>query len=332
MKKITKDQANKLLESIKVLEGMWVPGDEWDDEGNRRNPRTGRGYDGGYRRRYNTYRAPAPVAPTTPAAPGSTDDKALRIATAIAKKKGLASPDQGLIDWVKKQIAAGKFTEADTPEQRAARKAAIDKALDAVDKQAAYSMGKMSPEEKAAYEKDRNERNAKALADREKASQERKARELAQQEKWKKQHEAKKNMDAFLSKHFPQELQKINNEAESAAVYGETIPYVEVPALTGDETQDKAIAQKYIQDWHTAAGSRQRRPWGLGTESVNSLLEETSKLLEETKKKGKKFTQKGHDIAMNVKKSEKEAGKSDEEAERIAWATATKQGERIKGK
>jgi hypothetical protein len=110
--KITKKEANKLLESIKVLEGMWVPGDEWDDEGNRRDPRTGRGYDGGgYRRRYSAYRAPAPTAPTIPATQGGADDKAIRIATAIAKKKGLASPDQGLIDWVKKQIASGKFAE-----------------------------------------------------------------------------------------------------------------------------------------------------------------------------------------------------------------------------
>jgi hypothetical protein len=322
----------KLLESVKELEknlkeGMWVPGDEWDDEGNRRDPRTGRGVSGyGYRRRYRpSYQAPAPTTPTT-ATPAGTDEKALRIATAIAKKKGLASPDQGLINWVKTQIAAGKFNEAIDAD----RKAAIDKALDAIDKSFAYQSGKMSPEDKAAYEKERSERQAKALADREKYNQERKARELAQQEKWKKDGETRKAMRDFLSQHFPQELEKINNEAETAAVYGETIPRVDVPTLTGDVEQDKAIAQQYIKDWFNAAGSRSRRPWGLGTESVNNLLEETTKLLE--KAKGKRFTQKGHDIAMNVKKSEKEAGKSDEDAERIAWATATKQGERKKGK
>jgi hypothetical protein len=113
--KITKEQAKKLLETaeaiLKEYETYTDPetGVTWDDEGNRVSSgwRGGRHSTNGYNRR--SYYAPRPTAaPLNP--PGEDENAAAtRIANAIAKKKGQASADQGLINWVLKQRAMGKL-------------------------------------------------------------------------------------------------------------------------------------------------------------------------------------------------------------------------------
>jgi hypothetical protein len=115
MKKITKEQASKLLESavsvLKEYETYTDPdsGVTTDDEGNvvSHGWRGGRHSTNGYNRR-SAYVPRPTAAPTTP----PTEDEnavAQRIANAIAKKKGLPSADQGLVNWVLKQRAAGKL-------------------------------------------------------------------------------------------------------------------------------------------------------------------------------------------------------------------------------
>jgi len=114
--KITKEEAKKLLESVdsilKEYETYTDPetGVTTDDEGNvvSHGWRGGRHSTNGYNRR-RPYYGPRPTpAPLNP--PGEDENAAAtRIANAIAKKKGQASADQGLINWVLKQRAMGKL-------------------------------------------------------------------------------------------------------------------------------------------------------------------------------------------------------------------------------
>jgi len=91
----------------KVVEGMWVPGDEYDDEGNRRNPATGRGVDG-YRPRRGGWKPPTtPSTPATSADPNTAVDplqaEAEKFAANIARKKGKQVTPE-LVAWALKAL------------------------------------------------------------------------------------------------------------------------------------------------------------------------------------------------------------------------------------
>jgi hypothetical protein len=116
MKEITKEQAKKLLENIKVMEGMYDGGTcpdcgaPLDDEGWHAQECPAKGGGGS---RYGNRRSYSPKP-----APMAQDEKmeVIKIANAIVAKQmrqrgetGMPIANKGLIDWVIKQRAMGKL-------------------------------------------------------------------------------------------------------------------------------------------------------------------------------------------------------------------------------